>query len=602
MLDQFDTLKEIERRALESLRPPLRLTLSDWVEQNIYLPHGVSSLPGLVQLWPFQREIADAIGDPAIERVTLVKPVRVGFTTLLTGALGAFVANDPAPILALLPTEADARDYMVSEIEPIFSASPVLEGVIGDAKDESGRNTILSRRFPGGSLKIVAAKAPRNLRRHTARVLLVDEADGMEVTAEGPPIALAEKRTLSFADRKIVIGSTPTFDGSSYILRSYALSDRRIFEVPCFDCRDLHEITWRDIQWPEGRPADAYYVCPSCGSVVPERHKPEMVDAGAWRATAPEVIGHAGFRLNALVSLLPNASWGKLAAEFVAAKDDRTTLQVFVNTILAEGFRADGGEEIDDEALAKRAEPFGREALPEAVLAITVGVDVQRDRLEITLIGWAEDGTMYVLMTLVIWGKPSDDSTWAELDEFLKSRFAHPFGGTLGIDATAVDSGDGETQNDVYRFCFPRAARKIFAIKGDGGFRRPFIERSTSSKARGGLLFIVGVDPIKDHIASKLTGGSAIRFSNTLPATWFEQLCSERAIVRYSRGQPTRRFERIPGRRAEALDCVVYAVAVRQLINPNWASRAEALRSPELALAPPARPRVIMSSWMDAGD
>ncbi|MGX7741542.1 phage terminase large subunit family protein [Rhodopseudomonas parapalustris] len=598
MLDVCDTLEEVERRALESLRPPPRLTLSDWVEQNVYLPHGVSSLPGLVQLWPFQREIADAIGDPAIERVTLVKPVRVGFTTLLTGALGAFVANDPAPILALLPTEADCRDYMVSEIEPIFSASPALADALGDAKDESGRNTILSRRFPGGSLKIVAAKAPRNLRRHTARVLLVDEADGMEVTAEGPPIALAEKRTLSFADRKIVIGSTPTFDGSSYILRSYALSDRRIFEVPCFDCHDPHEIAWSDIQWPEGRPLEAYYVCPSCGSVVPERHKPEMVNAGAWRANAPEVIGHAGFRLNALVSLLPNASWGKLASEFVAAKGDRTTLQVFVNTILAQGFRADGGEEIDDEALAKRAEAFSCEAMPEAVLLITAGVDVQRDRLEVTLLGWAEDGTMFVLKSLVIWGRPADDATWAELDELLKSRFAHPFGGTLPIEATAVDSGDGETQADVYRFCFPRASRRVFAIKGDGGFRRQFIERS-SSKAQGGLLFIVGVDPIKDHLAAKLNSPGAVRFSDTLPASWYEQLCSERAVVRYSRGQPVRRFERIPGRRAEALDTVVYAIAVRHLLNPNWAARAEALRSPELALAPAPRPRVIRSSWID---
>lgn len=63
-----------------------------------------------MRLWPYQRAIADAIGGPALERVTLVKSVHVGFTTLLTGALGSFVANEPGPILALLPTEADSRD------------------------------------------------------------------------------------------------------------------------------------------------------------------------------------------------------------------------------------------------------------------------------------------------------------------------------------------------------------------------------------------------------------------------------------------------------------------------------------------------------------
>ena len=111
-----DAMERVRAKALKALMPPPRLTLSDWIETNVWLPDGVSSVPGLVQLWPFQREIADAIGDPLIERVTLVKPVRVGFTTLLTGALASFVANDPSPILCLLPTEADCRDYMVSEI------------------------------------------------------------------------------------------------------------------------------------------------------------------------------------------------------------------------------------------------------------------------------------------------------------------------------------------------------------------------------------------------------------------------------------------------------------------------------------------------------
>src|SRR6476646_549617 len=107
-------------RALVSLIPPPRLKLSDWIEANIKLPEGVSALPGPVRLWSYQVGIADAISDPLIERITLVKPVRVGFTTLLTGAIGAFVANEPSPILVLLPTESDCRDYVVSDIEPIF--------------------------------------------------------------------------------------------------------------------------------------------------------------------------------------------------------------------------------------------------------------------------------------------------------------------------------------------------------------------------------------------------------------------------------------------------------------------------------------------------
>jgi phage terminase large subunit GpA-like protein len=126
-------------RALARLDPPPRLKLSEWLESNVVLPEGVSAVAGPVRLWPYQRDIADAIGDPEVERVTLVKPVRVGFTTLLTGTIGSYVANEPAPILVLLPTEADCRDYVVSDIEPIFAASPALRGSLGDADDPRGR-------------------------------------------------------------------------------------------------------------------------------------------------------------------------------------------------------------------------------------------------------------------------------------------------------------------------------------------------------------------------------------------------------------------------------------------------------------------------------
>jgi phage terminase large subunit GpA-like protein len=182
----------LRQRTLARFVPPLRLPLSEWLEANIRLPSDLSAVPGSLRLWPWQHEIADAISNPLIERVSIVKSARVGFTTLLTGAIGSFVANDPSPILVLLPTEADARDYMVSDVEPIFTAYPALRrSLAADRGSEAERDTLTHKRFPGGSLKIVAAKSPRNLRRHTARILLIDEADAMEPSAEGDPIRLA---------------------------------------------------------------------------------------------------------------------------------------------------------------------------------------------------------------------------------------------------------------------------------------------------------------------------------------------------------------------------------------------------------------------------
>ncbi|QDY70014.1 phage terminase large subunit family protein [Qingshengfaniella alkalisoli] len=587
-------IEDVRRSALRALIPPPRLRLSEWIESEIALPDGVSAQPGPVRLWPFQREIADAIGDPLIERVTLVKPVRVGFTTLLTSAVASFVANEPSPILCLLPAEADCRDYVVSDVEPIFGASPAVADAMSDERDESGRNTLLSRRFPGGSLKVVAAKAPRNLRRHNVRVLFIDEADGMEATAEGSPIILAERRTLSFPDRKIVMGSTPVFEETSHVLRAYARSDGRVFEVPCPDCGALTEIEWQHIVWDDGKPETARFRCPHCESEIEERHKPQMVAQGAWRPTRPEVQGHAGFRLNALVSLHANASWAKLAAEFIGAKDDPTTLQTFVNTILGQGWRGEGDELAEDE-LAARAEEFGLSGIPAEVLALTVGIDVQHDRLEATFLGWAESGTMLVLGHRVIWGQFDDEATWAELDDTLRTRFPHALGGRMAIDAAAIDAGDGASMHRVTAFAMPRTRNKVLAIKGASG-NRPVIERAGSKTKTGARLWIVGVDTVKTQLFGRLSQAGSVRFSADLPPVWYEQATSERAVIKYRRGQPVRSFERVPGRRAEALDCLVYAFAARQIINPDWERRRV-----ELAQDQPLRTAagpILSSKWM----
>jgi hypothetical protein len=92
------TLADIRARALAQLMPPERLPLSQWIEREIVLPDDVSALPGRVRLWPYQREIADAISDPLIERITLVKSARLGFSCLVTAAIGHFVVDDPSPI------------------------------------------------------------------------------------------------------------------------------------------------------------------------------------------------------------------------------------------------------------------------------------------------------------------------------------------------------------------------------------------------------------------------------------------------------------------------------------------------------------------------
>jgi phage terminase large subunit GpA-like protein len=574
-------------RTLAAFAPPPKLKLSEWIEGNISLPDD-SAVPGPMRLWPWQIGIADAISDPMAERVTLLKASRIGFTALTIGAIGAHVVNEPASILILLPTESDARDFIVSDVEPTFGSSPALKRALSADREEAERDTLTSRRFTGGSLKIVAAKAPRNLRRHTARILIVDEADACEAGAEGDPIKLAERRTMTFANRKIVIGSTPVFSDASPVLKSYQASDQRIFEVPCPACGACFEILWQHIVWPkdaDGKevPEQAGCECPHCKALIAERHKAAMVSAGQWRATRPEVEGHAGFRLNSLVSLLANASWAKLADEFLAAKDDPAQLQVFTNTVLAQGWQSPS--QVDENALMARAEPFGLDNVPVEVLIVTCGIDVQDDRVECSIIGWSRDSTAWVLAHHVIFGGFEDDSLWQEIDELLRSRWRHPLGGSLKVDAACIDCSDGDHFDKVLNFCVPKMGRRIFASKGMAGARPAF--QMAKGKTIAGRMAIIGVDGLKNVIFDRLTRGRQIRFSNSLEPVYYEQLASERRVVRYRMGRPVRRFEPVSARvRNEAIDCATYAFAARSQVHVSFDRREDELKGQAVALRP----------------
>ena len=145
-------------------------------------------------------------------------------------------------------------------------------------------------------------------------------------------------------------------------------------------------------------------------------------------------------------------------------------------------------------------------------------------------------------------------------------------------------------------FCTPRLGRKVFAIKGVPGFARPAIARAKIK--RGKPLFLAGVDQIKAGLFAKLERGRGIRFGNKLPPEYFEMLVSERRVIRYVRGQPTTRFERIPGKRAERLDALAYATAAKAGLALSAAAFAQ--REDELRTGTPAKPQqtVFPSRWI----
>lgn len=234
----------------------------------------------------------------------------------------------------------------------------------------------------------------------------------------------------------------------------------------------------------------------------------------------------------------------------------------------------------------------GRRGLPPEVLIVTAGVDCQDDRLELVFTGHGKGDATFILGHSVIWGAVDAETTWLELDDALRGVWKHPAGGALRVDAAVIDSGDGGHADLVHAFTRPRFGRRIVSGKGVPGFARPFIQRSG---AKGAPLFLIGVDAIKAQLFQRLARGSGFRFSADLEPIFFEQLTSERRVVKYYKGQPVRRFERVPGKRAEALDAVVYALAARGLIGADLERRETEVAS---VTAPAKAATVIRSKWL----
>ncbi|HBO7378574.1 TPA: phage terminase large subunit family protein, partial [Pseudomonas aeruginosa] len=155
-------------------------------------------------------------------------------------------------------------------------------------------------------------------------------------------------------------------------------------------------------------------------------------------------------------------------------------MQVFYNTRLARLW--DSAEEMTKaDELRKRAEAEGHRLglVPAGALLLTAAVDTQHNRLEMLVMGWGEGLERWTVDFQVIPGDPTDERTWALLDERLKARYRHVSGVDLAICAVCIDSG-GHHTHEVYQFTRLRRWRNVLAVKGASKRGRPVLAQRPS--------------------------------------------------------------------------------------------------------------------------
>jgi len=530
----------------------------------------------------------DAMAEEGINTVVIMSSAQMGKSEVLFNCIGYFADQDPTAILMLQPTLDMGSAVSKDRIAPMFRDTPALKDKIGARRSKDSDNTLLHKKFPGGHLTICGANSAASLASRPIRVVLADEIDRYPASAgaEGDPLNLAKKRTATFHNRKILMASTPTVKGASRIEMAYEESDQRRFYVPCPHCDLMQPLEWSHLQWAKGDDGHwdgtaPWYSCDGCGTSLTEADKARMLKGGRWVAEGT-AAGVAGFHLNELYS--PWRLWREMVVDFLEAKKDSELLRVFVNTSLGETFE-EAGEGLEPEGLFARCEQYAAE-VPDGAVVLTAGVDVHPDRLEAEVFGWGLDQERWSITSRVLWGDPDKDDVWEALDDIIiRGLFKHESGATLCVSSTCIDSGGHNTQR-VYEYCRSRKGRRIFAIKGMGGFGRAMV--SAPSRKRHGRnrrpvdLFTLGVDEIKSLIHSRLCiikpgpGFCHFPISDEYDQEYFDQLTAEKVQTKFTKGVPVRVWVQTRPRN-EAFDNNVYGYAAFILLNPNLEALADKL-------------------------
>jgi len=503
----------------------------------------------------------DAVSDPHVETVVVMSSAQVGKTEVINNIVGYHIHQDPAPMLVLQPTVEMAQTWSKDRLAPMLRDTAALRGKVHVSNRRDSQNTLLSKRFAGGHITVDRYPASAG--------------------AEGDPVSLARKRATTFWNRKVILTSTPTLSGVSRIEAEFELSDKRYFMVPCPHCGHSQRLLWGNVKWHKDEagkslPETAAYHCGECATVWSEADRLSAIRRGEWVATEPG--GRiAGFHLSELYS--PWSSIVEMAQAFLAAKDNTESLKTWINTALGEPWE-DRGEQVDQSSLYERREQYPAK-VPDGALILTAGIDVQRDRIEMEVVGWGEGEESWNVDYRIIYGDTARDEPWQDLEYVLQSTYQHETGTAMQITAAVIDSGDQTTR--VYDFVRQSKHHRLFAGKGVSGAGRPVAKVSHSGsgkKARGISLYQIGVDDAKAVIYARLKmtdeGPGYCHFPLERDEEYFAQLTSEKLITKYRRGHPYKEWHKSRARN-EALDCRVYAFAALKILNPVWGAVSKSI-------------------------
>ena len=471
----------------------------------------------------------DKFTDPLIESISLCFGAQIGKTEAELNMIGYALHQTASPVMMVYPTDTIAKFASDKRVQPMIrSVEP-----LADMYDESSK--LLELDFVNGNyMVLVGANSPSSLSSRSIKYLFFDEIDKYPAFSgkEANPIKLAEERTKTFVDKKIVRVSTPTIE-SGNIWQSYMdANERKQYYVPCPHCGVSQTLKFKQIKWPEEHHGNAdmirdtaYYECEHCKHRIDDKHKMDMLRQGEWRAvneSQVRVVRSVAYHMSSLYS--PWVTFGDVAYEFVKSKDKPSELMNFINSGLAEPWKSAKTKSTQNLVFTQSEVPRG--IVPQHAPLLIASVDVQQDHFWWEVRAYAHGVSSY----LVDYGQAS---SWADLTEILIDReYPSEYGEARKIVRAGIDSG--YRTDEVYQYCaqYPEVCVPVKGDSSHSPLAPPYKMSSIEKGVIGGMkLYVVNTDYWKDFIFARMVRPAnepgTIHLFKDCPEEYSEHLRSE---------------------------------------------------------------------------
>lgn len=559
-----------QKKALEYLKPPENLTVSQWAERYRILDAKTSAVPGLWrnEKTPYLREIMDEFNNYETEEIIFVKPSQVGGTEAMQNMIGYVIAQDPSPTMVVYPTDQLAKSVSENRIEPMLYASPQLAQRYNKQKSER-----LELQFDGMYLSLEGSNSPSKLASKAIRYLFLDEVDKYPGASgrEADPISLARERTKTFHNKKIFMTSTPTLK-TGHIWRAKESADiEKHFFVPCPHCGEYIEFKWAQVHFPSDngmsyadRAECAVYVCNECGCFINDADKVKMLVNGHWRIVKQNTrfANKVVYWINTLYS--PFVRFADAVKEFLFSKDDPERLQNFVNSWLAEPWE-DTKLKTSAELVLERQTEYEELIVPSWTKLLTAGVDVQENCLYWTVRAWGD----YITSQNIAHGQAF---SFTDIENIMNLNYMYEDGDKVMVQLALIDSGNNA--DEVYDFC-AGASEWALPCKGSSNPMLSHYKISkvnkAASQAYGMNLIIVDTGKYKDMIAGRMrkeNGRGSWMVYKGCDREYAEQVTSEHKVLVKSSASKKREewVKKTSHADNHYLDCEVYAACAADIL------------------------------------